>query len=44
MLHDAPCKHDESLKVDGLWMKFSLASEETKVSTHALHAFLGLIT
>ena len=44
MLDDAPCKHKKSLKVDGLWVGFSLASEGTKVSmpVHALHALLGL--
>ena len=46
MLHDAPCKRKEtlSLEVDGFLVKFSLASEGTKVSMHALHTLLGLIT
>ena len=44
MLYDAPCKCKESLEVDGLLVNFSLASDGTKVSMHALHALLGLIT
>ena len=43
MLHDAPCKYEKLLEVDGLRMKFSLASEGTKASTHALRVLLGLI-
>ena len=44
MLHDAPCRYEELLEVDGFPVVFSLASERTKVSMHALHTFLGLIT
>ena len=45
MLHDTPCKHETlSLSVDGVEVEFSLASEGTKASMHALHAVLGLTT
>ena len=44
MLHDAPCNWEQMLEVDGTWIKFSLASEGTKVSMRAFHALVGLIT
>ena len=43
MLHDTPCKRETYLWIDGVKVEFSLASEGTKVSMHALHASLGLI-
>ena len=43
MLHGTPCNRDLDLVVDGAWRDFSLASEGTKVSMHALHALLLLI-
>ena len=43
MLHNAPCKCETSLKVDGLRVEFSLESKETKASTHTLRVLLGLI-
>ena len=44
MLHDTPCNWEETMAVDGVQVEFSLANEGTRVSTHAPHAFLGLIT
>ena len=44
MLRDTPCNRERTLEVDGAWVHFSLTSEGTKVSLHALHAFLGFIT
>ena len=44
MLHDTPSNWDETLEVEGVEVGFSLASEGTKVSMHALDALLGLIT
>ena len=32
MLHDTPCKSEQTLWVDEVWIKFSLAHERTKVS------------
>ena len=48
-MHATPCDHVEKLKVDGVRVGFSRASEGTKVSIsfhfiHALHALLDLIT
>ena len=43
MLRDTPSNWGRALKVDGTWVGFSLASEGTKVSMHALHALLLLI-
>ena len=43
-MHATPCEHVETLKVDGVLVEFSHAREGTKVSMHALHALLGLIT
>ena len=44
MLHDTPCNWEWKLLVDGVPVKFSLASEGIKVSMHALDALLSLIT
>ena len=44
MLYDKQCGGDQILEIDGVWVKSSLASERTKVSMHAFHALLGLIT
>ena len=44
MLYVTPCNREWSLNVDGGWIVISLANEGTKVSMHALHALLGLIT
>ena len=44
MLRDAPCNPQQILEIDGAWVEFSLADEGTKVSMHALHVLLGLIT
>ena len=43
MLHDTPRNWEQMLEVDGTSVGFSLASEGTKVSMHALHALLLLI-
>ena len=43
MLHDTPCNRERRLTVDGTLVDFSLASEGTKVSMHALHALFLLI-
>ena len=43
MLHEAPCKCEKSLEVDGVWVEFSLASDGTKVSVRAIHVSRGLI-
>ena len=43
MLHDKQCSGDYKVGVDGVRANFSLASEGTKVSIHALDALLGLI-
>ena len=44
MVCDMLCNREETLEVDGIQVEFSLAKEGTKVSIHALHALLGLIT
>ena len=44
MLHVTPCNMEWTLNVDGAWIAISLANEGTKMSMHALHALLGLIT
>ena len=44
MLTVTPCKWNNTMSADGVRVKFSLASEDTKVSVHALDALLGLIT
>ena len=33
MLRDTPCKPEQELLVDGVWMEFSLANKGTKAST-----------
>ena len=44
MLYDTPCvKYEIDLRVDGVYVEFSLASEGTKVCMYAIHALLGLI-
>ena len=44
MLYNTLCKWKGALFIDGVQITFSLASEGTKVSMHALDALLGLIT
>ena len=41
MLRDTPCKPSETLQVDGVSMKFSLAHDGIQVSTHTLCIVLG---
>ena len=45
MLYRIPHNQEQiqKLEVDGVRVDFSLARERTKVSTHVLHALLGLI-
>ena len=43
MLFEPPLSEDVILVVDRCVMKFSLASEGTKVSMHSLHALFVLI-
>ena len=43
MLPDTSNNGKQTMEVDGVRMKFSLASEEIEVNMHALHALLRLI-
>ena len=40
MLCNTPCRHDQSLSVDGVLMEFSLALRGTKVSAHTFYLIL----
>ena len=44
MLHDRQPSRGWTAAVDGVQVEFSFAQDGTKVSIHALHALLGLIT
>ena len=41
MLYDTPCQPEWTLRVDGVWVEFSLAQEGIQVNIHTFHAMVG---
>ena len=41
MLRGTPCKTEQLLQVDGVWVEFSLAHKGIQVSMYTFHATLG---